>query len=72
MSDASMSGSTKPGTFKLGHSGNLRGRPTKLLTILKRAQLNIINDLESRALNGDAVARNELFEMVSNTGVEKQ
>jgi hypothetical protein len=54
--------------FKAGQSGSLRGRPTKIATVLKRAHLNIIGDLESRALNGDAVARNELFEMIARTG----
>jgi hypothetical protein len=46
-------------------TGALMGRPPKLITVLKTAQLRVVRDLETRALNGDADARSELFKLAA-------
>ena len=52
--------------FKPGVSGNPAGRPPKVTTFLRHAEVALLKDLEKRALEGDAEARRELFDRIAN------
>ena len=59
--------STNAKDFQPGRSGNPKGRPTKVATLLRNAQLKLIRDLETRALAGDAAARDALFDLITRS-----